>query len=151
MVQRMAGQCHPLLQHNTHLLPLLGHCYKEKWHVMYFLPVPCKKGYFAVGKQLLAFNSLPPLQWKQWGSNFALFYNNKSANWSFKPVIGSAHCNIVNVGVGVGGGLLIAVLYPQQTDTCLPSFNSLWIERTMRQCCPLLQHVLHRSRLSVHH
>ena len=66
--------------------------------------------------------------------NVALFYNKLRADPSFQRIDGNGHFSLVR-----SVGMQMRTVYPRQTNTCLPIFYFLRVERATRQRHPLLQ------------
>ena len=77
--------------------------------------------------------------------NVALFYNQLRIDPSFQPIAGNVHFSLVR-----SVGMEKRVLYPRQTNACLPLFCFLRSQRATRQRRPLLQQVMRRLKLPAH-
>ena len=75
----------------------------------------------------------------------ALFYNKLHVDPSFQPIAENAHFSLVR-----SVGMQIRIVYPQQTNTCLPTFPFLGAKSAMRQRHPLLHLKMQGLMLPAH-
>ena len=105
----------------------------------------CEGDHFTIRNKLPSSNFLDPLWCTGRRRNVAFFCDKLRADPSFELIAGNAHLSLVR-----SVGMEKRVLYPRQTNTCLPIFCFLRAERATRQRCALLQQVIHRSKLPAH-
>ena len=94
----------------------------------------CKCEYVTHGKQMPACQSFTFCERRGRRGNVALFYNKLRADPSFQRIDGNGHFRLVR-----SVGMQMRTVCPRQTNTCLPIFYFLRVERATRQRHPLLQ------------
>ena len=105
----------------------------------------CEWEGFTHGKQLPVCRFFPFYERRGRRGKVALFCNKLRADSSFQPIAGNAHFSLVR-----SVGMQMRTVSPRQTNTCLPIFSFLRVERATRQRRPLLQYVMRQLRLPVH-